>query len=168
MLNTLASELAPIVHAIFTQSLDTGELPRDWSSRDCQPRSCNISETLALRLKLFETNRAALRWTFSILSLLLFLCGCQTSQDLLAIYVGNPLTIVSKINVWFFFTKLLTDSGRLKRRTSSRQLAPVQGRITASNSNISRQIVIHFGFPFFKLLFRAGTTFIWALRRLTV
>ena len=24
----LASELAPIVHAIFTQSIDTGELPR--------------------------------------------------------------------------------------------------------------------------------------------
>ena len=31
MLNMLAPELAPIVHAIFTQSLDTGELPRDWS-----------------------------------------------------------------------------------------------------------------------------------------
>ena len=29
MLNILAPELAPIVHAIFTQSLDTGELPRD-------------------------------------------------------------------------------------------------------------------------------------------
>ena len=29
--------------------------------KDCQPRLCNISETLALRLKLFETNRAALR-----------------------------------------------------------------------------------------------------------
>ena len=29
MLNMLAPELAPIVHAIFTQSLDTGELPRD-------------------------------------------------------------------------------------------------------------------------------------------
>ena len=28
-------------------------------SRDCQPRLCNIFETLALRLKLFETNRAA-------------------------------------------------------------------------------------------------------------
>ena len=33
------------------------------------------------------------------------------------------------------FYKLLTDSRRLKRRTSSRQLTPVQGRITASNSN---------------------------------
>ena len=33
MLNMLAPELAPIaiVHALFTQSLDTGELPRDWS-----------------------------------------------------------------------------------------------------------------------------------------
>ena len=31
MLNILAPEFAPIVHAIFTQSLDTGELPRDWS-----------------------------------------------------------------------------------------------------------------------------------------
>ena len=31
MLSMLAPELAPIVHAIFTQSLDTGELPRDWS-----------------------------------------------------------------------------------------------------------------------------------------
>ena len=29
MLYILAPELAPIVHAIFTQSLDTGELPRD-------------------------------------------------------------------------------------------------------------------------------------------
>ena len=28
ILNMLAPELAPIVHAIFTQSLDTGELPR--------------------------------------------------------------------------------------------------------------------------------------------
>ena len=35
---------------------------------------------------------------------------------------------------------------------------PVQGRITASNSNTSRQIVIHIGFPFFQPLFRAGTT----------
>ena len=31
MLNMFAPELAPIVHAIFTQSLDTGVLPRDWS-----------------------------------------------------------------------------------------------------------------------------------------
>ena len=38
---------------------------------------------------------------------------------------------------------LLTDSRRLKRRTPSRQLTPVQGRITALNSNTSRQIVIH-------------------------
>ena len=67
-----------------------------------------------------------------------------------------------------FFTKLLTDSRRLKRTTSSRQLTPVQGRITASNSNTSRQIVIHIGFPFFQPLFRAGTTFDLALRRLTV
>ena len=44
----------------------------------------------------------------------------------------------------------------------------IQGRITASNSNTSRQIVIHIGFPFFQPLFRAGTTFHWALRRLTV
>ena len=29
LLNMLAPQLAPIVHAIFTQSLDTGELPRD-------------------------------------------------------------------------------------------------------------------------------------------
>ena len=31
MLNILAPELALIVYAIFTKSLDTGELPRDWS-----------------------------------------------------------------------------------------------------------------------------------------
>ena len=36
------------------------------------------------------------------------------------------------------FYKLLTDSRRLKRRTSSRQLTPVQGRITASNSNVQK------------------------------
>ena len=29
--------LAPIVHAIFTQSLDTGELPRDWSLANVAP-----------------------------------------------------------------------------------------------------------------------------------
>ena len=52
-------------------------------SRDCQPSSCNISETLALRLKLFETNRAALRWTFSILSLLLFCVGAKQSSYIL-------------------------------------------------------------------------------------
>ena len=47
------------------------------------------------------------------------------------------------------FYKLLMDSRRLKRRTSSRQPTPVQGRITASNSNTSRQIVIHIGTLFF-------------------
>ena len=60
------------------------------------------------------------------------------------------------------------DQRRLKRRTSSRQPTPVQGRITASNSNTSRQIVIHIGTLFFQPLFRAGTTFHLALRRLTV
>ena len=29
--------LAPIVQAIFTQSLDTGELPRDWSLANVAP-----------------------------------------------------------------------------------------------------------------------------------
>ena len=81
----------------------------------------------------------------------------------------QSLDVIGKINVWFFFfTKLLMDSHQLKRRTSSRQLIPVQGRITASNSNTSRQIVIHVDFPFFQPLFRAGTTFHLALRRLTV
>ena len=37
MLNMLAPEFAPIVHAIFTQSLDTGELPRDWSLANVAP-----------------------------------------------------------------------------------------------------------------------------------
>ena len=37
MLSMLAPELAPIVHAIFTQSLDTGELPRDWSLANVAP-----------------------------------------------------------------------------------------------------------------------------------
>ena len=48
------------------------------------------------------------------------------------------------------------------------ELTPVQGRITASNSNTSRQIVINIGFLFFQPLFRAGTTFHLTLRRLTV
>ena len=61
----------------------------------------------------------------------------------------------------------LTGLRRLKRRTSSRQPTPVQGRITASNSNTSRQIVIHIGTLFFQPLFRAGTAFHLALRRLT-
>ena len=33
----LAPELAPIVHALFTQSLDTGELPRDWCLANVAP-----------------------------------------------------------------------------------------------------------------------------------
>ena len=33
----LAPELAAIVHANFTQSLDTGELPRDWSLANVAP-----------------------------------------------------------------------------------------------------------------------------------
>ena len=37
MLNMLAPELAPIVNAIFTQSLDTEELPRDWSLANVAP-----------------------------------------------------------------------------------------------------------------------------------
>ena len=35
--NMLAPELAPIVHAIFTQSLETGKLPRDWSLANVAP-----------------------------------------------------------------------------------------------------------------------------------
>ena len=42
-----------------------------------------------------------------------------------------------------FYKIIITGLRRLKRRTSSRQPTPVQGRITASNSNTSRQIVIH-------------------------
>ena len=45
------------------------------------------------------------------------------------------------------FYKIINDSRRLKR--STRQPTPVQGRITASNSNTSRQIVIHIGTLFF-------------------
>ena len=37
ILSMLAPELAPIVHAIFTQSLETGELPRDWSLANVAP-----------------------------------------------------------------------------------------------------------------------------------
>ena len=37
MLNMLAPELAPIVYAIFTHSLDTGELPRHWSLANVAP-----------------------------------------------------------------------------------------------------------------------------------
>ena len=37
MLDMLAPELAPIVHAIFTQSLDTVKLPRDWSLTNVTP-----------------------------------------------------------------------------------------------------------------------------------
>ena len=37
MLNMLAPELAPIMHTIFTQSLDTEELPRDWSLANVAP-----------------------------------------------------------------------------------------------------------------------------------
>ena len=33
----IAPELAPIVHANFTQSLETGELPRDWSLANVAP-----------------------------------------------------------------------------------------------------------------------------------
>ena len=44
MLNMLAPELAPIVHAIFTQSLDTGELPRDWSLANVAPISRKATE----------------------------------------------------------------------------------------------------------------------------
>ena len=53
------------------------------------------------------------------------------------------------------FTKLLTDSRLLKWRASSRQSSPVQGEITASNSNTSRQIVIHIGILFFQPLRKA-------------
>ena len=45
MLNMLAPELAPIVHAIFTQSLDTGELPRDWSLANVDQFSRKATES---------------------------------------------------------------------------------------------------------------------------
>ena len=44
MLNMLAPELAPIVHAIFTQSLDTGELPRNWSLANVAPIFKNVED----------------------------------------------------------------------------------------------------------------------------
>ena len=47
MLNMLAPELAPIVHAIFTQSLDTGELPRDWSLANVAPIFKKVNRSLA-------------------------------------------------------------------------------------------------------------------------
>ena len=47
---------------------------------------------------------------------------------------------------------------RLKRRTSSRQPTPVQGRITASNSNTSRLIVIHIADDIGTLFFPATTS----------
>ena len=37
MLNLLAPELAPIVHTIFTQSLEIGQLPREWSLANVAP-----------------------------------------------------------------------------------------------------------------------------------
>ena len=59
------------------------------------------------------------------------------------------------------FYKKLTNSRQLKRRTSSRQLTPVQGRITASYSNTSRQIVIHIGFLFSIHYFELEQPSIW-------
>ena len=59
------------------------------------------------------------------------------------------------------FYKILTVSRRLKRRTSSRLPTPVQGRITASNSNISRQIVIHIGTFFSSHYFKLEQLSIW-------
>ena len=47
----------------------------------------------------------------------------------------------------------LKVSSRLKRRTSSRLPTPVQGRIKDSNSNTSKQIVIHIGTLFFSHYF---------------
>ena len=47
MLNMLAPELAPIVHAIFTQSLDTGEQPRDWSLANVAPLFKKVNRVLA-------------------------------------------------------------------------------------------------------------------------
>ena len=72
-----------------------------------------------------------------------------TVSEMLHNLGGNPLTVEGNTNVQSFSTKLLMGSRRLKRRTSSCQPTPVQGRITASNSNTSRQIVIHIGFLFF-------------------
>ena len=50
MLNMLAPELAPIVHAIFTQNLDTGELPRDLDGRQCGNNLalCNFAVVMEL------------------------------------------------------------------------------------------------------------------------
>ena len=44
MLNMLAPELAPIVHAIFTQSLDTGELTTGMSLANDAPISRKATE----------------------------------------------------------------------------------------------------------------------------
>ena len=66
------------------------------------------------------------------------------------------------------FYKIINGLASVEARTSSRQPTPAQGETTTSNSNTSRQIVIHIGTLFFQPLFRAGTTFHLALRRLTV
>ena len=73
MLNMLAAELAPIVHAIFTQSLDTGELPRDWSMANVAPifkkgnrvlaENCKPVSLTCITCKLLYTLFAGTFWT---------------------------------------------------------------------------------------------------------
>ena len=37
LLRSLAKEITPVVHFIFTQSLCTGELPTEWTGADVAP-----------------------------------------------------------------------------------------------------------------------------------
>ena len=55
------------------------------------------------------------------------------------------------------FYKIINGLASVETEDILTSADPVQGRITASNSNTSRQIVIHIGTLFFQPLFRAGS-----------
>jgi hypothetical protein len=37
LLNMLSTELTPVIHSIFVQSLETGKVPDDWTSANVTP-----------------------------------------------------------------------------------------------------------------------------------
>ena len=71
-------------------------------------------------------------------------------------------------SVWHPHKKSNKDKIEKVQRRAARFVSNNFRRKATSNSNTSRQIVIHIGTLFFQPLFRAGTTFHLALRRLTV
>ena len=101
MLNLLAPELAPIVHAIFTQSLNTGELPRDWSLANVAPIFKKGNRVLA------ENYRPVSLTCITCKHFKHIVCRHMIGSHIISIYIYIYIYISKEVN---YYTNLISFS----------------------------------------------------------